>query len=440
MVSGARRTLTFLGAVATSACTRVPDVARVYDGTIVAGHYVEARAYAAFLRASIADGDGDSADAAAELREAIRFDPEALDATTAGGVVRCRFEPCPSGPPTAPQGGGPALAGLARLGLTHRVAAARAAEDLAGDGAMGRAMSLAAVAVDASDEPLSADRSLAARLAVDEAIAGGDPFVVRQRATRGRVGLEEAAARALLDGQREIARSLARSETLADPRAFGARLVLAGAGASDAMELRDAPPPGLQPIAGATWVAYGEAMQHVVTLRSARSALTSLPHEPILAGDDRVVRAAVDLAARGVIAPEALPSTGAMELAVVYDGAFAGGARNVAVDAVSLDARHRYLALARAAPLDPRTRELGERLQGLSCNDPIVSAAAALVDLAAGRRLEPHRARALLDHDPGDAVLASVALRVAELTGETETAKLARAVLAFVVPFEKRTP
>lgn len=441
MACGARRTLTFLCAVATSACARGPSVARVYDGTLVAGHYIDAPAYAAFLRASIADGNGDSADAVVGFREAVRLDPSASDAMTAAGVVRCRLEPCLSRPGIAAnQRGGPALAALARLGPTRRDAAARAAEDLAGSGATGPALSLAASAVDASDDPLSAARAVAARLAVDEAIGRGDPWVVRRRATRGRLGLEEAAARALLCGQREMARSLALSETLADPRAFGARLVLAGAGGSDVMGLREAPPPGLQPISGAAWVAYGEALRHVVTSRVARSVLESLPHDPILAGDDRVVRAAVALAARGIIGPEALPSTGTMELAVVYDGAFGRRARNVAVDASTLDARHRYLAFARAAPFDPHTRELGERLHGPSADDPIVSAAAALVDLAADARLESHHARALLDHDPGDVVLASVVLRIAEVTGETETGRLARAVLAFVVPPDKGTP
>jgi hypothetical protein len=469
MASGARCTLTFLCAVATSACTRGPNVARVYDGALVAGHYVEARAYAAFLRACIADSAGSSAEAIVGFREALRLDPDASDAITAAGVVRCRLEPCPSDPATAPKQSPrsafvatvddpgrmwlaaegwalahddpalrvAALAALARLGPARRDAAARVAEDLAGGGAIGPAQSLAAAAADASDEPLSADHGVAARLAVDEAIAQGDPSIVRKRATRGRLSLEEAAARALLGGEREIARSLALSETLADPRAFGARLVLAGAGGSDVMGLRDTPPAGSLPISGAAWVAYGEALQHVVTLQSARSLLASLSHDPILAGDDRVVRAAVDLTARGLIAPEALPSTGAVELAVVYDGAFKERARNIAVDASSLDARHLYLALARTAPSDPHTRDLGDRLHELSTDDPIVSAAAALVDLAVHARLGLQRARALLDRDPGDALLASVALRIAELTGETETARLARAVLAFVVPAGK---
>jgi hypothetical protein len=190
-------------------------------------------------------------------------------------------------------------------------------------------------------------------------------------------------------------------------------------------------------MSGAEWVAYGQALQHVATSETARSILAGIRHDPILVRDDCVVRAAVDLASRGVVGAEALPSTGVVELAVVYDGALAESTRRPAVDPSALDERHRYLALAREAPSDPQTRELGERLHGPSSDDPIVAAAAALVDLAAGPRLESHRARRLLDRDPGDPVLASVALRVAERTGETETAKLARAVVALVVRPDK---
>src|SRR5580698_9766759 len=100
MACSARTALTLLGAVAISACARGPNVARVYDGTLVTGHYIEAPAYAAFLRASIADGTGDSAEAVGDPREAVRLDPSASDAMTPAGVVRCRLEPCSSRPGT----------------------------------------------------------------------------------------------------------------------------------------------------------------------------------------------------------------------------------------------------------------------------------------------------------------------------------------------------
>jgi hypothetical protein len=464
MASGAHK-LTLLCAMAVSACARGPNVDRVYRGTLVEGRYIEAPAYAAFLRASLADGAGDSRGALDAYRQAAEWDPDVRDAMTATGTVRCRLESCRTSPEAAPKPGGvpafvateddfvrawlaaeiwarahddiplrvAALEALARLGPTRRDLAARSAEELAALGALGPAWSLAAAATDASDEPLSTDRAVAARLAVDEAIARGDVWLVRQRATRARVDLGEVAARACLAGRRDIARSLALAETLADPSAVGARLMLAGAGGADVMGLRDAPPLGARSMSGAEWVAYGQALQHVESWEAARSVLADVRHDPILAGDDRVVRAAVDLASRGVIGAATLPSAGLVELAVVYDGAFAGNTRTVAVDSSTLDPRHRYLALARGAPSDPQTRELGARLHRASTVDPIVAAAEALVDLASGTRLESHRAGRLLDRDPGDTVLASVALRVAERTGETETADIARSVLALVI-------
>ena len=56
-------------------------------------------------------------------------------------------------------------------------------------------------------EPDGAGRGLAARLAVDEAIARHDADAVRSRTTRGRLALDEAAGRALLAGETTLART-----------------------------------------------------------------------------------------------------------------------------------------------------------------------------------------------------------------------------------------
>jgi hypothetical protein len=446
MAFGVRCTLIVLGTVAMGACARGPNVERAFGGAVVEGRYIEAPAYSAFLRASIADATGDSRDAVDAYREAARWDPEAREAMTASGTVRCRIDPCPSASvdarPLAAETSAPRLSNLAlrvnslealaRLDPSRRDAAARAAEDLAGIGVLGAARSLAAAAVEASDEPFPGDRALAGRLAVDEAVGRGALSLLRHRATRSRIGLEETAARALLAGRRDVARSLSFAELLADPEAFGARLVFAAAGGSDVMGLLEAPRVGSRPISAAEWVAYGQALQHVVGPGVARSRLEALHHEFLIAGDDRVVRAAVDLASRRVIAAEALPATGAVELAVICRGGPAGSARQTAFDLAALDLRHRYLFFAYEAPSDPHTRELGERLRESSSDDPIVAAAEVLVELAEGTRFKSQRARALLDHDPGDLLLATVALSVAEKIGDSETAKLAHAVLAFV--------
>jgi hypothetical protein len=181
-------------------------------------------------------------------------------------------------------------------------------------------------------------------------------------------------------------------------------------------------------------VAYAEALQHVTSPAAARSVVRGLAHRPILAGDDRVVRAAVHLAARGVIDVEALPATGRVELAVIRDATSSNGGEEPSFDMSALDARHRYLALARAAPSDAGTRELGDRLRKIAASDPIVAAARALAELAGGAKVESTRARALVDLNPADPVLASVALRVAASTGEHQVAELARAVLAVAGP------
>jgi hypothetical protein len=383
MASGTARTLGLVCVVGGSACVHGPSVERVYGGTLVEGHYVEASAYAASLRRTLSES----------ARAAERADVQ----------------------------------------VGRRDAEARAAEELAGMGGLGAAWAMAGAAIDASDEPLSEDRGLASRLAVDQAIARADLSIVTERATRARVSLEETAARALLAGRRELARSIARLESQADPGALGARLVLAAAGGSDAMGMF---PPYAQTrsVSAAEWVACGQVLQHMASHWVARSALMGLAHSPILGGDDRVVRVAVDLAARGVIGVEALPATGRIELAVIRDGRSSDGGEEASFDRSALDARHRYLSLAREAPLDAGTRELGDRLRDVAGRDPIVAAARALVDLAGSpatsTNVEPPKARALLDLNPADPVVASVALRVATKTGESAVAEVARKVLA----------
>ena len=56
-------TCLLLCAGALSACVQGPNVQRIYDGALVEGRYIEAPAYSAFLRASIADGAGDASGA-----------------------------------------------------------------------------------------------------------------------------------------------------------------------------------------------------------------------------------------------------------------------------------------------------------------------------------------------------------------------------------------
>ena len=327
-----------------------------------------------------------------------------------------------------------ALETLARLAPSHRDAVAAASEELAGSGQMGAARAVATAALEAGDGPPSDERrTLAARLAVDDAIAGGDADVVRSRATRARVGLEEAGARAWLAGRHDLARELVAPVTRADPGASGAKLVLALCDGRDlALAAADARRAGGVASAAAV-VAFGRAIARGASPGDARAVLAAIPRAPVVPGDDRVVRAAVELVSRGVLATEALPPDGLVELAVLRGS---GAAEGPAVpDVRALDARHEYLALALADPKGAGAKELADRLASVATTDPVVAAAGALVQIGTGAPLDTSAARALMTIDPTDPLLAAIALQVATRTGDTDAATRARATLtAFAGP------
>jgi tetratricopeptide (TPR) repeat protein len=312
-----------------------------------------------------------------------------------------------------------ALRELVRLAPSRRSAVARGAEELAGLGAIGSARSVAAAAVDAAESPLAADAPLAARLAVDEAIARGGADEVRRRATRARLGLGEVAARALLGGNPALARALASEAASADATARGARLVLAASGGGDVMAAAHDARPGDAVPSAAEVIAFGLAL---AVAAPSPGALAAIAHEPLVAGDDRTVRPAVELVSRGMLDAGVLPPGGAVELA-----ALAGGPPP---DGGPLDPRHEYLALALTHPDAPRAHDLRARLAAVGADDPIVAAASALVDLAAGGAIAAGAPRALLSRDPADPLLAAMALRLAEKTGDADVERRARAVLA----------
>jgi hypothetical protein len=319
-----------------------------------------------------------------------------------------------------------ALKELARVSPDRREDVARGAEQLAGLGEGWEARAVAAAAADAQATPLAPRHALAARLAVDEAIARGDAGAVSRRATRVRVPLDEAAARALLRGNRSLARELALTVSRADPMSVGARLVLAAGEGTDVVgAARDArTQAGVIP--AAAFVAFVGALAHSASPQSARAMLDGLQHAPIIAGDDVVVRPAVELVARGALAANALPSDGRVELAALFGASpaeelYAPGAR-------SLDTRHEYLALAIGHPDSERARLLGVRFTTAGGSDPVVAAASALMQLATGSATTA-TARGLLARDAGDPLLVAAALRVAEKVGDHDVARRARDVL-----------
>lgn len=319
-----------------------------------------------------------------------------------------------------------ALVELAHLAPERRESIARAAEELAGAGDAAAGRSVAAAAVEATRSPLPERFALAARLALDEAIARHDPEAVRRRSTRGRLALDEAAGRALLAGDRPLARELASTAAAADPGALGARLVLAVAEGADLLGAAASPRPGDAPASAAALAAFGVALLHVASPAQARAVLASAPSLRIVGGDDRVVRPAVELASRGALPADVLPPDGVVELFVVTASP---GRLSVAPDAAGLDQRHRYLALALTQPGSPQIRELAGRLRA-AASDPVVAAAGAIVQLGDGAPIASDAPRALLARNPADPLLAATALRLAERVGDRDVARRARETLS----------
>jgi hypothetical protein len=303
---------------------------------------------------------------------------------------------------------------------------ARSAEQLAGLGEIREARHVAAAAADADAEPTSCC-ALAARLAIDEALERRDLAVARRRASRLRVPDDEVAARALLAGQVDAAREVASRVLLGGGRAFGAALVLA------AIERAPAPPidAATPPASGAAWVAYAKELQRGASAsESTRAALAPLPHAPIVPGDDRVVRVAVELAARGAIGTADVPPDGLVELHVLGGAVLPEGWSPP--DPRTLDARHEYLALALTAPKAPATLALEARFAQLLPPDLdwVVAVASAVERLGGGAPIDPAMPATLLARDPDDPLLAAAALRLAERVGDAEVARRARAAMA----------
>jgi hypothetical protein len=170
-------------------------------------------------------------------------------------------------------------------------------------------------------------------------------------------------------------------------------------------------------------VAFGAALVQTAAASRARQILDRIASEPLVNGDDRVERAAVELVSRGVLIAGVLPADGAVELAALKDD----GAAAAPVE--GLDPRHEFLALALRHPDSPRTLELARRLAGIAPSDPVVGAAAALLQLAVGAPIPPDAPRALLARNAADPLLAATALRLAERVGDRDVARRARQTL-----------
>ena len=405
-----------------------------------------ARAWGAKARCALARGDAAGARAAAE--RASRTDPTAdganvLLARTAPAYATTRqslmaLTLTASDPATAwdalatwAKAAGDlglwsrALVELARVAPARRDEIAGAAEELAGAGEAWEARQVAAAAAQDDERPLSGSHPLAARLALDEAIARGDPSAVSQRATRVRLPLDEAAGRAFLAGDRSMAHAIASEAASADPAATGARLVAAASGGGDLLIAVSHVSPADGEASAAALVAFALAFAHTTSPQQSRAVLSKVPHRPIVGGDDRVIRPAVLLAWRGSFPAEALPPEGEVELAALRGEALADAL--TAEGQRVLDARHEYLALAIARPASARARVLAARLRGST--DSVVAAASALILLATGGSVAPDEPKAMLSRDGADPFLAVAALGLAKKSGDQETARRAREAL-----------
>jgi hypothetical protein len=318
------------------------------------------------------------------------------------------------------------LVQLARLAPGRREDIAMAAEELAGEGEIWLARGVAAAAADADERPLAGDHPLAARLAVDDAIEHGAVDAVSRRATRVRLPPDEAAGRALLRGHRSLAVDLASAMARGDATAVGARLVLAvGVGSDVLAAAQDASENG-RSAASAALVAFGGALARATSADASRTALAAIRRGSIIEGDDMVVRPAVALVLRGVLAADVLPADGVVELAARRGGPLRED--QVALAAPAADLRHEYLWLALTRPESERAKKLSAHFAG-AVVDPFVAAASALMKAAAGAATASAAAQMMLARDAGDPLIAAVALRIARKTGDAEMARRASAAL-----------
>jgi hypothetical protein len=212
----------------------------------------------------------------------------------------------------------------------------------------------------------------------------------------------------------------------ADPRAAGARMTLAVAAAyaGDTTLLTrtlttttsvDAP------LSTEAWLPFVRLVASHVSPADARRLFDALPREEIAPGDDLVVRAAVDAAARDGIDPGALPLDGRVELAARQGVAF-----SVGLDA--LDARHRLLALSSGRSEDGL--RLLRHLAPAIDHDRVVAVAAARLRMgdpsATADALSAERLAAVA---PGDPLVVTTALAVAVERHDEPAAKKMRARL-----------
>jgi hypothetical protein len=209
----------------------------------------------------------------------------------------------------------------------------------------------------------------------------------------------------------------------ADPRAIGARLILAVTAGSARRELAAAFRGAERPreeVPFAAVAPFVARLAEVAGPDAAKGFARALATEKPASGDAAIARAAADLAACGVLDDAELPLDARIELAArrrepppePQPGA--------------VDARHELLALALLRPGDGATLALARRLASSASRDALVAAALAKISLARGAPFDPGRLSAL---DPSDPIAAAAALDVARTRGDARAIDPARARL-----------
>lgn len=325
------------------------------------------------------------------------------------------------------------LEGLVRISPSRSPEVEKGALELLGQGFGAYARRVAAAVADVpQDAGGSGPRDpTVARLAVDDAVLAGDPARIERRAVRVHVALAEVAARALLLDRRELAGRLARDVTSADPKAPGAQMVLAALATKPPQP--SSAPASSDPAPEACVLVFADALASTSNAEVARAWLARVERTPMALHDPVVSPLAVDLAARGVLAPEELSIEHRIELA----------ARNreapppiASLPPGTVDAKHTFLFHVLTNPRSKEAQALYERLAPAVDRDALVGFAAARLLLGKESSTDWTDVRRAIAAAPAHPLLLAIAVELAKKLGKPDELPPARARLMAVA----RTP
>lgn len=320
-----------------------------------------------------------------------------------------------------------ALVGLLPTAPMRSSDVERGALELLGDGHLVLARQVAAAVADAPRElDVRGPRdATVARLAVDEALSRGDEAAASARATRGRVSLAELAARALVFERLAFARAVATTIAHADPGASAAHMVLGAIARRDDTAKKGGdrhPGESLRRITDdppeLCALVFAERLATAADADVAREWLANVTRAPMAAHDPLAGPLMVDLAARGVIAADALPRELRIELAARRREApppiVAGAEARGRVGSV-VDAKHALLEQALTAPTAETTKTALARLSSAIDRDPIVAFSFGRVALAEPKFADvSDRLRRAVAVDPGNPLLLALGVEIAK--------------------------